>query len=102
MFERTITQFMKNTENVVLIRKPYLDYPIKFLVLASAFSGFMVDYLAGIVFLDVFSLLILRGLLWQPIKALKKLGNAVMYVGYFGLALHFLLEALIALRFSSA
>ena len=101
MFERTITQFMKNTENVVLIRKPYLDYPIKFLVSASAFSGFMADSPAGIVFLAAFVLLLFRGLLWQPLKAFKKFGNAVMYVGYFGLTLHFLLEGLSRFEFQT-
>lgn len=94
MFERTITQFMKNSENIIIIRKPYLDYSIKFLVLVSAFSGFMDENLAGIIFLMTSILLIFRWMIWQPLKAFNKFGNAVMYIGYLALAMHFFLEAL--------
>ena len=94
MFERTITQFMKNTEGLELYRNRYLDYAIKIFILLSAFSGFMADKVAGPVFLAAAILLFVRWIIWKPLAGFKKFGNAVMYFGYFGLTLHLFLEAL--------
>lgn len=93
MFERTITQFMKNTEGLSLVRIPWLDLSIKISILFSIFQSFLPNELA-ILFLSLSGLLLFaRWLLWRPDIGFKKFGNATMYLGYFGLALHFILEA---------
>jgi uncharacterized protein involved in response to NO len=93
MFERTITQFMKNTEGLSLVRIPWLDLSIKILILLSIFQSFLPDKLA-ILFLSLSGLLLfVRWLLWRPDIGFKKFSNATMYMGYLGLILHFILEA---------
>lgn len=94
MFERTITQFMKNSLQTEVLRNVILDTFIKFLVLISAFSGFYPGWLAAIVLFAAGSLLLVRFCFWHPIVAFKKFEIGIMYVGYLGLVLHFYLEAL--------
>lgn len=94
MFERTMTQFMKSTEGVHLYRNTTLDYAIKGLVLASVFQVFMPPNLRALVLSAAGLLLLIRWLLWQPLKGFKRFGNATMYLGYLGLIIHFFLEAL--------
>lgn len=93
MFERTMTQFMKNTEAQDLLRNPFLDYGIKILLFLSVFSGLMSQPLAAIVLFAAGLLLLIRWLLWKPQIGFKKFSNATMYIGYLGLVLHLLLEA---------
>lgn len=93
MFERTMVQFMKMTENQILYRNAFLDYAIKFLTLFSVFQSFLSAPLSFILLSSAASLLLLRWILWKPYIGLKKFGNATMYIGYLGLILHFYLEA---------
>lgn len=95
MFERTMTQFMKTTEQVELYRNKALDYLIKFLVLISVFESFFVTTHSGMLLITTGVVLFLRWTLWAPLKGFKKFGNAVMYIGYLGLVIHFVLEGLL-------
>lgn len=99
MFERTMTQFMKGTENVFFVRNPYLDTGIKFFVLVSAFGVFLPQDISPWVYLGSGVLLVFRWLLWKPHLGFKKFSNATMYLGYLGLVLHFLAEGLRGLGF---
>ena len=94
MFERTMTQFMKGVHGVALFRRPALDLPIKGLVLASAFEGFMPAPVAAAVLGAAALLLFVRLLLWKPHVGLRTFALGVMYVGYFGLVVHLALAAL--------
>lgn len=94
MFERTMTQFMKNAQGIVLLRNARLDLAIKGLVLLSAFQGFMPAPLAMSVMLAAAAVLLVRFVLWKPLSGLKRFDTATMYVGYFGLTLHLVLEGL--------
>lgn len=94
MFERTITQFMKNSMGVELVRNPILDYSIKFFVLLSVFSGFFTTGLAFGVLLLAGILLGLRFLLWAPLKGLSTFAIGLSYFGYLALIVHMILEAL--------
>lgn len=93
MFERTVTQFMKNSMSIDLLRNRYLDNSIKVLVLISVFQAFMPSTLAAI-FLGLAGLLLLvRFFLWKPLMGIRFFGNSIMYIGYLGLTVHFLLES---------
>lgn len=94
MFERTLTQFMKNTFGVSLLRNPILDYSIKVLVLASAFVGFFPNNVSAIILCLAGLLLAVRFLLWHPIKGFSNFGIGMSYLGLLGLTVHFFLEAL--------
>lgn len=94
MFERTITQFMKNTEGQTLYRNKFLDSSIKVSVLLSVFQNFFPPSLAAGIFILAGSLLFIRWVIWRPDIGFRKFGNATMYVGYFGLVIHFFFAAL--------
>lgn len=92
MFERTMTQFMKNSFAVSLYRKPLLDLSIKGLILVSAFQAFLPITIAASLTGLAGVLLFVRFLLWSPLKGFSRFGIAIMYVGYLGLTLHFITE----------
>lgn len=94
MFERTIPQFMKNTEGQVLYRNKLLDSSIKVLVLLSVFQNFFPPLIAVGILGFAGSLLFLRWILWRPDVGFKKFGNATMYAGYLGLVIHFIFASL--------
>ncbi|WP_374001428.1 NnrS family protein [Bdellovibrio bacteriovorus] len=94
MFERTITQFMKNSMEVTLIRNPYLDYGIKFFALISVFAGFMPEGVGAAVLLIAGLLLGIRFVLWNPHKGLSTFAIGLSYFGYLALTVHFFLEFL--------
>lgn len=94
MFERTIPQFMKNTEGQALFRNKILDTSIKVLVLLSAFEGFLPRMLGGSLLILTGSLLLFRWIVWRPDIGFRKFGNATMYAGYLGLVLHFIFAGL--------
>lgn len=94
MFERTIMQFMKNSENINLYKNPILNFSIKILVLLSAFQSFLPTIFSVSLLSFSAFLLLIRWLLWRPDIGLRKFGNATMYIGYFGLILHLIFEAL--------
>lgn len=93
MFERTITQFMKNAMGENLIRTPYLDLPIKFLVLLAAFQAFLPTTISAILLTAAAVVLLIRFLMWKPQVAFRRFEIGVMYVGYLGLTIHLMLEA---------
>lgn len=94
MFERTITQFMKAGMKLELPRWPWLDYPIKALVLVSAFEALLPAKIAAVVLGVAGVLLFARWIAWKPLRGLSTFGIGVMYVGYLGLVLHFFASAL--------
>lgn len=94
MFERTLTQFMKLTEQTELYRHPALDYLIKSLVFASVFESFFEASLAGGLLIFSGLLLFTRWILWKPQIGFRKISNATMYIGYLGVVLNMILEGL--------
>lgn len=92
MFERTITQFMKNSMEVTLLRNRLLDYGIKFFALLSVFAGFMSAPVAAVVLLIAGVLLGVRFILWKPLKGLSTFAIGLSYFGYLALTVHFILE----------
>ncbi len=94
MFERTISQFMKNTQGVDLYRNPYLDYSIKGFVAFCIFQSFLPEPISAFLLTAAGLLLFLRWILWRPDFGFQKFGNGTMYFGYLGLTLHFFFEAL--------
>ena len=93
MFERTMTQFMRNGPGIALPRRRWIDGPIKVLVLASAFEGFLSAPLAAALLFAAAALLLARFFMWHPIAGMKRFGIAVVYVGYLGLVTHLALQA---------
>ena len=94
MFERTLTQFMKNTAGVTLFRHAALDLPIKGMVLLAALAGFMPEALAATVMTAAGLLLLYRFSRWHPLAGLKRFDTGIMYVGYLGLTANLFCEAL--------
>jgi uncharacterized protein involved in response to NO len=93
MFERTTTQFMKNAMATELPRRPWLDYTIKFLVLACVFAVFLPPAASGALYAAAALAMSVRFLTWRPQAGIRNFGIALMYVGHAGLALHLWLEA---------
>lgn len=94
MFERTITQFMKNSMKVELLRNKYLDLSIKGLTLLAVFQAFMLNFLSISILSIAATLLLVRFLMWKPLLAFQKFEIGIMYAGYMGLVLHLYLEAI--------
>jgi uncharacterized protein involved in response to NO len=94
MFERTMLQFMKNSEGHELYRNKILDLSIKLSVLVAAFQGFFSPVIAASILILTGSLLFVRWILWRPDLGLKKFSNATMYAGYLGLVIHFFVSAI--------
>ncbi|MFP5519772.1 MAG: NnrS family protein [Bdellovibrionia bacterium] len=93
MFERTITQFMKNSQGVVLLRHALLDHSIKAILLILIFLPILPQNIGSVLALLAGVLFLLRGVLWRPLIAFRSFGIAVMYVGYFSLGVHLVLTA---------
>lgn len=94
MFERTMPQFMKNTEGLSLYKNSLLNFLIKLLVLISVFQSMFSPLVAATILVIAGLLLFLRWILWRPDIGFKKFGNTTMYFGYLGLVLHLIFEAL--------
>ncbi len=94
MFERTLPQFMKNTEGVELYRNKFIDTSIKVSVFLSVFQSVFSPFVATAILIFASSFLFLRWILWRPDLGFKKFGNATMYIGYLGLILHFVFAIL--------
>lgn len=94
MFERTMPQFMRNGPGITLPRRRWIDMPIKVLVLASVFEGFLPARAAALLLAVAAALLLARFFTWHPVAGMKRFGIAVMYVGYMGLVIHLGLAAL--------
>ena len=94
MFERTMTQFMKNATGVEVPRYRWLDHSIKGLILLAAFEALLPNVVAASVLTAAATLLFARLLTWKPLLGLRTFGIGIMYVGYLGLVIHLVLEAL--------
>lgn len=94
MFERTMTQFMRNAMGVSVPRWPWLDTTIKALVVVAIFEALLPAPAAAMVLALAAALLLGRLLTWKPLVGLRRFEIGVMYVGYFGLVLHLALQAL--------
>ncbi len=94
MFERTMTQFMKNAMKVEVPRYRWLDHAIKALVLLAAFEALLPTPVAASLLSAAAILLFARLLTWKPLVGLRTFGIGIMYVGYMGLVVHLVLEAL--------
>lgn len=94
MLERTVPQFMKNSQQTEIKKRAWLDHSIKVLTFILIFSGFLPATMAVPLFALTGSLFLLRFFLWYPIVALKKFEIGIMYLGYAAIAVHFLLESL--------
>lgn len=86
MFERTLTQFMKNVFHVDILRNNLLDWSIKLLALAFVFESLLPQRLAAAIALLLALLLLLRLIFWKPHLALQRLDIGIMYLGYLALA----------------
>ncbi|MBC7172573.1 MAG: NnrS family protein, partial [Polyangiaceae bacterium] len=94
MFERTLTQFMKNAAGEALPRYRALDMAIKGLVLVAAFEALLPRPVAVMVLASAAALLFARLATWKPLVAMRTFGIGIMYAGYLGLVMHLGLSAL--------
>lgn len=94
MFERTITQFMKNSMGLHLLRNFYLDSAIKLFAILSVFEAFYSENISAIILGLTAVLLGVRFIIWKPLKGFSNFGIGLSYLGYLGLTLHFFFEAL--------
>lgn len=94
MFERTITQFMKNTEGVDLKRIAWLDYSIKIFAVLCVFQSVFPEFISIAVLTIFMLLLFFRWIIWRPNLGFKSFGNATMYFGYLGIIIHLVFEVL--------
>jgi len=94
MLERTLTQFMKNVFQASILRHEMLDRTIKLLALLLVGAGFLPAALAGGISLLLALLLTARFIFWKPQLAMRRLELGIMYLGYIGIVLQLLIEAL--------
>lgn len=99
MFERTLTQFMKNAFQLHLYRNFYLDSSIKLLAILLIFEKQLPVHLSVVALIFIGSLLLLRFCLWKPVQAFQNFGISLSYLGYLGLILHFFSQALVLMGF---
>lgn len=93
MIERTLTQFMRNAMKVDLFRSNTFEFALKLLTLTTVFQSFFPLNISGLLLLITAILLMIRFLLWKPLKGFKNFGIGVSYAGFLGLTLHYFLEA---------
>ena len=94
MFERTLTQFMKNVFQVAILRHPLLDRTIKLLAVTLVFASAMPPLLAAAVSLALALLLLGRFAFWKPQLAMRRIELAIMYLGYLSIVGQLLLSAI--------
>ena len=94
MFERTLTQFMRNVFNVSILRDVRLDLAIKSLALLLVFAGLLPASLAASLDLLLALLLLWRFVFWKPQLALRRLEIGISYLGYLGIVAQLLIAAL--------
>lgn len=85
MLERTLTQFMKGSFQVSILRQPILDKSIKLLGFALIFESLMPLPLSSWIALLLALLLAGRFLYWKPQLAMRRLELGIMYLGYMGI-----------------
>ena len=96
MLERTLTQFMKNTFQVAILRNAVLDRSIKLLALVFVGEAFMPRSLAAGVAALLALLLLVRLPFWKPLLAVRRLDIGIMYLAYLAIVAQLLIEAQVA------
>jgi len=94
MFERTLTQFMRNVFNASILRDPRLDLTIKFLALLLVFAGLLPAPLAAALNLILALLLLWRFAHWKPQLAMRRLEIGISYLGYLAIVAQLLIAVL--------
>lgn len=94
MFERTMTQFMRNAMQVHLPRRRWLDHGIKILLLVAVFESLLPAPVAAAILGAAALLFLFRFAIWSPLAGMRRFEIAIMYLGYLGLGIHLVLAAL--------
>ena len=94
MFERTLTQFMRNVFNVDILRNPLLDTTIKSLAVLLVPASFMAAPVAGWIGLLLAVLMLVRFVFWKPQLAMRRIDLGIMYLGYLAIATQLVLKFL--------
>jgi len=94
MLERTLTQFMKNTYQVAILRNIWLDRSIKLLALVFVMESFLPHMLSAGIALLLALLLLLRLIFWKPLLAIRRLDLGIMYLGYSAIVAQLLIEVI--------
>lgn len=94
MFERTLTQFMRNVFNVDILRNPLLDTTIKSLAVLLVPASFMAAPVAGWIGLLLAVLMLVRLTFWKPQLAMRRIDLGIMYLGYLAIATQLVLKFL--------
>ena len=94
MFERTLTQFMRNVFNVDILRNPLLDTTIKSLAVLLVPASFMAAPVAGWIGLLLAVLMLVRFVFWKPQLAMQRIDLGIMYLGYLAIATQLVLKFL--------
>ena len=94
MFERTLTQFMRNVFSVDILRNPLLDTTIKSLAVLLVPASFMAAPVPGWIGLVLAVLMLVRFVFWKPQLALRRIDLGIMYLGYLAIATQLVLKLL--------
>ena len=94
MLERTLTQFMRNTFKVEILRNAWLDRAIKLLGLVLVLEPFLPPLPGASLSLLLAGLLLWRFLYWKPLLAFPRIELGVMYIGYLAIAAQLVVEAI--------
>ena len=94
MFERTLTQFMRNVFSVDILRNPLLDTTIKSLAVLLIPASFMTSPIAGWIGLLLAVLMLVRFVFWKPQLAMRRIDLGIMYLGYLAIATQLVLKFL--------
>ena len=94
MFERTLTQFMRNVFSVDILRHPALDTTIKSLAVLLIPASFMTSPIAGWIGLLLAVLMLVRFVFWKPQLAMRRIDLGIMYLGYLAIATQLVLKFL--------
>ncbi|MFT3847359.1 MAG: NnrS family protein [Propionivibrio sp.] len=92
MFERTLTQFMRNVFSVEILRKPALDTTIKSLAVLLVPASFLVAPVGGWLGLGLAVLMLVRFAFWKPQLAMRRLDLGIMYLGYLAIVAQLVLK----------
>ena len=82
MLERTLEAFMKGGFGVSLKRIPWIDHAIKSIGCLLVFAYWIDSSLLRLLYLTLGTLLTIRLVYWEPVKALGRIDIGVMYLGY--------------------
>lgn len=95
MFERTLTQFMKNAMKIQLPRIFFLDFGVKLLAVILIFEKLLPTVISSVLLFVFGSLLFVRFLMWKPFLAFTNFGISLSYLGYLGLVMHLFFQSMI-------